>query len=77
MEARPYIKSPKPYQPGATGEVSGTPLINEPGQVSFGVNDSSRGFFGRSTDTIPGSWSWWTAVPKVPGIFILTGAGDA
>ena len=45
MEARPYIKSPKPYQPGATGEVSGTPLINEPGQVSLGINDFKPGLF--------------------------------
>jgi quercetin dioxygenase-like cupin family protein len=45
MEAKPYIRYPKPYQAGAAGEVSGTPFINEPGQVSYGVNDFKPGLF--------------------------------
>jgi quercetin dioxygenase-like cupin family protein len=45
MEAKPYIKYPKPYQPGGDAEVSGTPLIDEPRQVSFGINDFKPGIF--------------------------------
>ena len=54
MEARPYIKYPKPYEPGTAGEVSGTPLINEPGQVSFGVNDFKPGLF----RALHGHYTW-------------------
>lgn len=45
MAVRPYITYPKPYRPGSGGSLSATPLINEPGEVSFGVIDFTAGSF--------------------------------
>ena len=54
MEAKPYIKYPKPYKTGAEAEVSGKPLINEQGQVSFGINDFKPGIF----RALHGHYTW-------------------
>jgi quercetin dioxygenase-like cupin family protein len=46
LTSRPYITYPKPARPAAKrGELETVTFVNEPGMVSFGVNDFLPGMF--------------------------------
>jgi quercetin dioxygenase-like cupin family protein len=46
LTSRPYITYPKPAKPAAKqGELETVTFVNEPGMVSFGVNDFLPGMF--------------------------------